>query len=74
MDIHKMMVIVAALILILAMGIYYSRPGDDIATTIIATCLGFLFGKATNGIRSHPSQAPQESRRRRSSRTKSEVD
>lgn len=49
-EIHRMMIIIASVVLVLAMILYYMRPGDDILVTIIATCLGFLFGKASNGI------------------------
>jgi uncharacterized membrane protein required for colicin V production len=50
MDIHRLMVYVATLILLVAMAEYMLRPGDDVLVYIIATILGFLFGKATNGI------------------------
>jgi len=45
------MVYVATIILIVAMGLYVTHPGDDVLVTVIATTLGFLFGKATNGIK-----------------------
>lgn len=45
------MVYVATFILVVAMVLYTMHPGDDVLVTIIATVLGFLFGKATNGIK-----------------------
>ena len=49
-EIHRLMVYVATLVLVLALVAYLYHPGDDVLVTVIATTLGFLFGKATNGI------------------------
>jgi len=49
-EIHRLMVYVATLVLVLALVAYLYHPGDDVLVTVIATSLGFLFGKATNGI------------------------
>jgi hypothetical protein len=49
MDIHKLMVYVATFILTIALFLYVWHPGDDVLVSVIATALGFLFGKATNG-------------------------
>ena len=49
-EIHRLMVYVATLVLLLALVAYHYHPGDDVLVTVIATALGFLFGKATNGI------------------------
>lgn len=51
MVIQKLMVIIATTILIISLWLYHAHPGDDVVVTVIATCLGFLFGKATNGAR-----------------------
>lgn len=51
MEIHKLMVYVATIILTVALLLYMWHPGDDVLVSVIATALGFLFGKATNGIR-----------------------
>lgn len=51
MEIHKLMVYVATLILIVALLLYMWHPGDDVLVSVIATALGFLFGKATNGFK-----------------------
>jgi len=49
-EIHRLMVYVATLVLVLALVAHLYHPGDDVLVTVIATTLGFLFGKATNGI------------------------
>ncbi len=48
---HVLMIRVATVILIVAFLLHYLRPDDDVYVGAIATAMGFLFGKFTNGFR-----------------------
>jgi hypothetical protein len=48
--VHKWMVIVAVLVLVISMVLHQLSPSDDLYVLVATTALGFLFGKATNGV------------------------
>jgi hypothetical protein len=47
---HKWMVIIAVLVLVLSLVLHQLSPPDELYVLVATTALGFLFGKATNGI------------------------
>lgn len=44
------MVIIAVLVLVLSLVLHQLSPSDELYVLVATTALGFLFGKATNGI------------------------
>lgn len=48
MDMHRLIVTIAGIVLAMSMLIYAWKPSDLMATVIL-TVLAFLFGKASNG-------------------------
>jgi predicted MFS family arabinose efflux permease len=47
---HKWMVIIAVLVLVISLLLHQLSPADELYVLVATTALGFLFGKATNGI------------------------
>jgi len=47
---HKWMVIIALFVLVLSLVLHQLSPSDELYVLVATTALGFLFGKATNGI------------------------
>jgi predicted MFS family arabinose efflux permease len=47
---HKWMVIVAVFVLVISLVLHQLSPSDELYVLVATTALGFLFGKATNGI------------------------
>jgi hypothetical protein len=48
--IHKAMVIIAVGVLFVALIMHQLSPDDELYVLVATTALGFLFGKATNGL------------------------
>jgi len=47
---HKWMVIIALFVLVISLVLHQLSPSDELYVLVATTALGFLFGKATNGI------------------------
>jgi hypothetical protein len=47
---HKWMVIIAVFVLVISLVLHQLSPSDELYVLVATTALGFLFGKATNGI------------------------
>lgn len=58
MNLHALMIVIAASLCIVAMTFYYFAPPgkSEVYTVIITTIIGFLFGKFTNGFGSYASR------------------
>lgn len=53
---HKAMAYIACGVLLIAMLLHELNPGDQLYVLVATTALGFLFGKATNGIGRKPKE------------------
>lgn len=49
-SLHMVMIIATVVILLVTMVMYCFRPGDVLFVSVITTCMGFLFGKFSNGF------------------------
>jgi len=47
---HKWMVIIAVFVLVMSLVLHQLSPSDELYVLVATTALGFLFGKATNGV------------------------
>jgi hypothetical protein len=47
---HKWMVSIAVFVLVMSLVLHQLSPSDELYVLVATTALGFLFGKATNGI------------------------
>ncbi|GIV22139.1 MAG: hypothetical protein KatS3mg023_3890 [Armatimonadota bacterium] len=48
--IHKLMVAIAVGVLLFSLVLHHFAPEDQLYVLVATTALGFLFGKATNGL------------------------